>query len=519
MRLTDVRPGCHGRQAPTESLLSVGRLSPSARLFGPPARRRPEERVHTRPEPGGFGRVKPSAFHANREEGGIDIPVADGSAVRADMHAVAEGLWDLRTTMAHLRKPGRARWDEIAFSASTFSLAKNTVLKHPGRPMAHRTAELLLPPFLRYSFGLESISDRQEIIRDLSMKRVAMGRLETADLGEMGPRHCHAGRCLPRLVALLDRSVGIVVLRVVRPALTVKMSLEPTDLLLAVVQFFANQLFGRETCFRSDDRESRRPLIQAYDGVADLMLRLPKRLPFADQLREESIPSVEFAADEPDVLDPLLQAVRYNAVIRIDHGLERKPGPFDAALTPADAGAVRLALNGIDLTVFLESGTTGFAKSVSLCRSEHAGSQRLHGRTIQVFPDPRMAELHGVGVEIVFSESMGLVCPCERLCSFRSLGHRPGGLEGLGLSEERKPSEGFSKTGVEDLSGTLEPRENHGLLRGGCFQRKFQDKTRRLGFLGHLLSVYAPMRHNTTQEGGARFIPMAKARGFRVSSL
>lgn len=64
-----------------------------------------------------------------------------------------------------------------------------------------------------------------------------MGCLEAMDLGEVIARIDHVAGRLPLLRPFLDRPIQIVVLRIIRAALTVKMTLETADLLLASYLF------------------------------------------------------------------------------------------------------------------------------------------------------------------------------------------------------------------------------------------------------------------------------------------
>jgi hypothetical protein len=217
LSLTRIHTSYHRR--PTLSLAKAKAGRPSNRRLPLPLRRlfdtthrRLEDRVHTRPRFTSAVRVEPVAFHARGEKGGIQISLGHNSAV-ADMPPLGERLALNRSTaVAGLAQSGGTRGELVHPSTGTFSLVLEVSEVFPRRSQPDGAAKATLEGPIGELFERKDVAHCQYPVGHLPVQALAMGGLFAIQFGQLGLGAKLATRLVPYLGAVLDRSVGVIVL-------------------------------------------------------------------------------------------------------------------------------------------------------------------------------------------------------------------------------------------------------------------------------------------------------------------
>ena len=337
--------------------------------------RRLEERVHTRPRRLSAVRVEPSIFHALGEESRIQISLGYHTTVAHVPTLRERFLGHFSAAVARLAQLGRARGELVHFRVGTRSLTFQMGDEHSRCAHSNRAAKPALKGAVGDIFQLVHVPHSQDAVDELPVEALAMSSLLAIQLGQSSLRAALASRLVPRLGSLLDRSIRVVVMRVVGPLLAVALSLKAADFSFAEHQFVTEPF--QKSLLLSDCGDGRRTDIQTNVALPYLVLGLLVWFAFTDQLDIETVAALQFAANDTHVLDATAEAVEDNGIIVVYDRFQFQTQPLDARFSPPNATLVRFALDGIHLVLALEARTASLVESILLNSLEGTSGEFL----------------------------------------------------------------------------------------------------------------------------------------------
>ena len=172
----------------------------------------------------------------------LDWPDATGALVPA---LPQRFLHELAAAVTELREFGRVRGDFHQGAARACNGASEPLYEYPWGTESHTLAKLLRPRTVRNLFGEDRGAHRDDFMDQAPMETVAMGGQLALPGGFAPPGGQVPLAVLPGeapLAALLDAPTLIVVGRVIGPALSVHLALEPADGLGIGIQLGAQHL-------------------------------------------------------------------------------------------------------------------------------------------------------------------------------------------------------------------------------------------------------------------------------------
>jgi hypothetical protein len=122
--------------------------------------------------------------------------------------------------------------------------------------------------------------------------------------------------------------------------------------------------------------------------AADAMGGLAVRRAATDELSVQLRCAPNSPADDPHVLHGPGERVRDHRILRVNPGGERQPVPLDMIAPPPDAGFVRFAFEGVELSTSLEPDAPSLAQQEALGSQIRPGAEFLHLGGLQVRTHP-----------------------------------------------------------------------------------------------------------------------------------
>src|SRR5262249_8882356 len=194
-----------------------------------------------------------------------------GDPAVAPVPALRERFLLHRTAVTALRQPGLPGVQLDHLPASTCSQARQERDEHPRGTAPDRAPEVLLPRPVRDLFQVEGAPEREDPMSELPVAALARGREPAVHLAPLRLHLPLAFRNLPAVLALLHPTALVIVLRVVGPALPVKLALQTAQLPPVGGYLRAERL--EECCLFGHHRDGARSQIQSHDALPQLMPR------------------------------------------------------------------------------------------------------------------------------------------------------------------------------------------------------------------------------------------------------
>jgi hypothetical protein len=426
--------------------------------------------------------------YTGSKESRIQIPLRLNPTVADVLTLRKRLLFNRAAPVACLAQAGSARGELDCRIAGALSLAFQQFDELPRRTLPHRLAVLPLEGAVRQLLQLETTAHAQDTIDQPAVQTLALGGEFAVEFGQLSLGPFLARRLAPGLRAGPYPVIGQVVVRVIGPPLPVYLALKSPDLLLFVFELGAELL--QECVMFAHNGNGRGAEVQANISCGPPFLLLcslvlfpllPDLSPlfgrkgrsFAHQLGVEAIAPVQLAAHDADVLDAAVQAVGDNWVMAINDGFQFQLQPFNLPVPPPDAAGVALALDGVELVLALEARLAVFAESVLVHSTESAGGELLNRVDVQVFANPAVVELRGVGVQVILAEADGGAGAAEGPLACLSLrrtlgafGELAGGPVRLRFAQQLQAFKAFAQASVVDLAGAVQADEQRPLLGG-----------------------------------------------------
>jgi hypothetical protein len=396
---------------------------------------------------GEFDRIE----HA-RQPGAIEIPldqpVTAESAVGTAMEPLRERLARVvLTAMAILRELGLNGGNLMQLGgASSCNHALDGVYQAPRGPQPHTSAKAALPALVADLLDAQIIAQADDLVGQLAMQAAPVRRQLA-----LAPRQTPAGLLIaltfpPHTVllasaSLFDAALCIVVLRVVGPALSLQLALQPPACARIGRQFLGQEQQARWADL-GDDGQCGGPKVESYHALAGHVCGLLQRMTFENELHRIHTAAAVGAsclgrggwlAQQAHVLDALLQSVVDDFVLPVDQGRDLLAVPTEPALV---AVCTRLQLKaqarGVGLAFDRVQASTFAAKAHPPCLAHADPIGRLVGPTRQLLGHEAVDVRSRPAGAQVFGRLVQAVCGEPILRAQASEGLSASGLVGTG---------------------------------------------------------------------------------------
>jgi len=219
------------------------------------------------------------------------------------------------------------------------------------------------------------------------------------------------------------------------------------------------------------------PQIQTHHTLSYLMTFFAIGCSLTNEPGEEAIFLPNFATHQTDILHPRGEATSDDLISGIKASREKQSRPLNPIPTSANATGIVLPLHGIHLVLTLKSHAFGLSHEHFMSSLIGPAGDFLHGQTIEVLSQPGVSECACIGVEGIVVELVGGTGFRKAESTSRIVfGQGICLLKALRLADETDAPCSFPKTGIIDLPGRFQPREQGALLGGGDAQGQFTDE-------------------------------------------